>query len=443
MAPLRTVFHASGTDAQLLAFIDSVTASLRALPVDRILLERRILAQEAAGRSHGPPGLLRWLRYGFAGHGLLGAEEIGLGWLGPAPIQDWARAWFTRHNAAVWWSGEPPAGLRFDLPDGERKAVVDAEPVPDLRFPARTDMGGDGVSIGYIGARSAASRVVQDTLARRLRQELRFERGLIYDVGLDYEPIGIEDAHLSIGMDCSRDVAPEVAATILRVLDDLGEHGATVEEIEREASAFAEGSAQPGGALGFLDGITFDALIGRRHETPASIIAEYQALTPDDTRAAARQARSNVLVLAPPGAADDGLAAYPSWSSGRVDGRTIRPSGWPIGPKARKDRLVVGAEGVSWVAPTGQQNTVRYADCVASRHWDGPVRELWGADGFRVVVDAAEWRDGTKIVAEVDAAVPSSVIACDEHGIGALETPERGETDAVGSVAQTGTAGSG
>ena len=156
------------------------------------------------------------------------------------------------------------------------------------------------------------------------------------------------------------------------MLDDLAEHGATTEDIEREASAFADGTAQPGGRLGFLDGITNDALIGRRHETPASIVAEYEALTPDDTRAAAQEARSSLLVLAPPGATDDGLAAYPSWSSDRVDGRTIRPSGWPVGPKARKDRLVVAADGVSWVAPTGQHNTVRYADCVASRHWDGP-----------------------------------------------------------------------
>jgi hypothetical protein len=97
-----------------------------------------------------------------------------------------------------------------------------------------------------------------------------------------------------------------------------------------------------------------------------------------------------------------------------------------VGPKARKDRLVVGEDGVSWVAPTGQANTVRYRDCVAIRHWEGPVRELWGADGFRVIIDASEWRDGAKVVDQVDAAVAGAVIACDEHGVGALEAPKDG-----------------
>jgi hypothetical protein len=132
-----------------------------------------------------------------------------------------------------------------------------------------------------------------------------------------------------------------------------------------------------------------------------------------------------MLLFAPPGPYDDGaVSPYPGWSAGPIQGRTIRPSGWLVGPKARKDRLIIGPDGISWVSPDGRCNTVAYAECVAIRHWEGPVRELWGADGFRVVVDAAEWRGGADIVAEVDAALPASLIACDEHGVGALENPK-------------------
>jgi hypothetical protein len=78
-----------------------------------------------------------------------------------------------------------------------------------------------------------------------------------------------------------------------------------------------------------------------------------------------------------------------------VAGRRIRPTGWPIGPRARRDRLMIAPDGVTWLSPGGS-NTVRYDQCVAVRHWDGrlagPVRELWGADGFRVVVNSEAWR---------------------------------------------------
>jgi hypothetical protein len=425
VAPLRTVFHATGTDAQLVDYVGAVCRNLGKLPLDRIIMERRILGQEAANRSSGSSGMQRWFRYGFQGQGLVGAQELGLGWLGPDPVAAWSREWFTRGNAALWWSGEPPAELHLDLPDGARKPIPSPDPLPAISFPARTDLGGDGVSFGFIGVRSATTRILQDVLVRRLRQDLRFERGLIYDVGADYDAIGPMEALLTIGMDCTRADATEVAATIFRTLDELAASGATSDEISREATAFEEGSTQPGGRLGFLDSATHDALLGRQREAPAEIVAEYREVTPDATRAAAEMASRTMLLFAPPGGYDDGaVSAYPGWSAGPVQGRTIRPSGWLVGPKARKDRLIVGPEGISWVSPDGRCNTVLYAECVAIRHWEGPVRELWGADGFRVVVDGAEWRGGSDVVAEVDAALPASIIACDEHGVGALENPK-------------------
>jgi zinc protease len=434
VAPIRTVFHASGTDAQLVDYLGSVCRNLADLPLDRILMERRILSQEAANRAWGGAAMQRWYRHGYQGHGLVGAHELGLSWLGPEPVAAWTREWFTRQNATVWWSGEPPPDLRLELPDGARKAAPSVTPLPTIRFPARIDLGGDGVSFGFVGARSAAMRILQNTLVRRLRQDLRFERGLIYDVNADYDPIEAGTALASIGMDCARTEASDVAATILRTLDDLRTNGATADEIAREAAAFAEGADQSNGRFGFLDGTAHDALLGRQRESAADIVAEYWAVDADATRAIAAAAFDSLLLFAPPGAYDEAtVSPYPTWSDGPVQGRTLRPSGWLIGPKARRDRLVLGPDGVSWISPDGRSNTVRYATCVAVRHWDERVRELWGADGFRVVVDAAEWRGGADAVAEVDATVPASIIACEEHGVGALANPPSGNGE--GAVA--------
>ena len=424
VASIRTVFHARGSDDELVSFVGSVCASLRALPLDRVLMERRILRHEANNRNSGSSAMSRWYRYGYATFGLLGADEIGLSWLGPEPVQTWADEWFTRENAAVWWSGRPPETLRLDLPDGPRRRPPEGRVVPGLSLPSRTDGGGDGVSASFLARRSAATRITQATLERRIRQDLRFERGLIYDVEGDYDPVSATEAHATMGMDCRREDAPDVAGAIIGVLDALATSGATDEEITREADDFAEGTIEPGGRMGFLDAIAHDHLVGRERETPAMIVAEYRGTTPADTQAAARWALDTLLLHAPPGPYDERMTPYPIQSPAPVDGRTLRPTGWLVGPKARKDRLVVGPDGVTWINPAGTPYTVRYADCVAVRHWDGPIRELWGSDGFRVVVSPHEFRGTAKVIDEIDAALGPELVACDEHGIGALEAPK-------------------
>jgi hypothetical protein len=94
--------------------------------------------------------------------------------------------------------------------------------------------------------------------------------------------------------------------------------------------------------------------------------------------------------------------------------------------RAPEQRLTVGPEGVTWWSPEGNSLTVRYDECVAARHWDGDVRELWGADGFRVRILPAEWQDGLEAVRAIDAAVPAEVVVCDEHGVGAYHDPGDG-----------------
>ncbi len=69
--------------------------------------------------------------------------------------------------------------------------------------------------------------------------------------------------------------------------------------------------------------------------------------------------------------------------------------------------MIVGDEGVSWLGPDGQALTVRYASCVGVVADPGPVRILYGADGFTVRVAAADWHDGQEAVRRIDASVRS------------------------------------
>jgi hypothetical protein len=68
-------------------------------------------------------------------------------------------------------------------------------------------------------------------------------------------------------------------------------------------------------------------------------------------------------------------------------------------------KLVVGAEGVSRVDPSGTY-TVRYDECTGALAWPDGARQLVGVDGISVRVEPALYRNlGTPVVAEIDNAV--------------------------------------
>jgi hypothetical protein len=426
VTPTRTVFHASGTDDQLVDYLAWVCRSLTSLPLDRVGMERGILMQEAQKEGNSIGGTLRYFRYGYRGHGLVGQQQLGLGWLGPEPVVRWAAERFTSGNAAVWFSGPPPDHLRLPLADGPRMPPVPLDPIDELTLPAHSSWGGPGVALSYLAARSASSTAALSIIARRARETLRFERGRIYDVGLDYEPLNGATTHCTIATECQPEHTAEVLAELLDIIAAMQRDGATTDELRRETDWFSENARLPGGRMSFLDAAASDELFGRPRETPAEIIEEYEGLEPESVASALRSAAGSLLVLAgTEKPSDSGLHAYPAWSTASVTGREFRPPGLPFGSKARKDRLVVGDEGVMYLTPEGNRMTVRYDQCVAYRHWEGPGREIWGADGFRIRIAASEWRGGQQAVDIVDGHMAPDLVVCDEHGIGALEYPPK------------------
>jgi hypothetical protein len=420
----RTVFHAGGTDEELTDFFGRVTASLGNLPLDRLAMERRILRQEAADRDPGIVARLLWYRYGNRGHGLVGTQELGLEWLGPAPVAEWAATRFGRSNVAAWFSGEPPAGLRFHLPDGQPSVPASLDPIDDLALPAHLAWEPPGSAMSYLVPRSAAAVLTMVAAARRAREILRFERGLVYDVLSDYEPLDGTAAHVYFGADCASQDSVTVRETILRTLDEIAADGLTEEELRRELRQYRDSLEVPQAILGTLDSITTSHVLGRPYEDRDAITAEYEATTPAITADGLAAALPTTLLTSPGGTPTwRDLTPYPVWSSAVVEGRESRPAGWPLRNRKRQDRLRVGADGVSWLDGYGHQLTVRYDDCVAYRHWDGDRRELRSGDGFTVRLAADDWQGGAEVIRRIDAAVPPHVIVCGEHNAFGMEDP--------------------
>jgi zinc protease len=419
----RTVFHVVGEPGDTVDFLGRLTASLADLPMDRLLMERRILSRES--EQHGPSidGALRWFRFGSRGHGSIGEPELGLRWLGPEAVSRWARERFNRANAALMLSGPPPAGLSLSLPDGERHAPVALDSPDDRRFPTHLRWDGPGVAISMLLPRRSESTTMLSIAHRRAREALRFQKGLVYDVAADYEPLNGDVAHVIFGAECQDADIPAVRDIFLSTLDELAADGPTPDELAVEASGFRRQFTDRDAQIGFLDAAIVDHLFGVVHPSPAELLARRLAIEPGTAAATLRDGLTTMLLLAAgdpvPG---DRFAPYPDWSTETLAGREFGPPGFHL--RRPKERLLLSTDGVTVVNGPGEVITVRYDRCVLVDHEGTSRRVLLGEDGHRVIVDAEHWRDGQAAVDAIDAAVPPELVACDEHGIGALSDPD-------------------
>lgn len=433
-----TVFTNVGRPDEVTAFLGSVVASLADLPLDRLVLERRILREEREQRGPSVGGALRWYRFGYAGQGRgLGPadDEIGLGWLGPDRVADWAARHFTRQNAVLWLSGPPPADLHLGgLRDGVPAPSPTVDAIPGITFPAHLAWEGPGAHLAMTAERTSAINIVANIAHKRARQQLRFDRGLVYDVELDYEPITPTTTHVQLGADCPDDRIAAVLDGLLGVVRDLAERGPTQAELDAEMSAYLRQYEDRDGHIALLAATAADALWGAETCTAEEFAAMRRAVGPGEAAAAMREALRTLLALANTPSVT-GLTPYPAWSPTRVDGREYGPAGFFLPGRKPKERLFASPDGVSIAVAPGEWLTVRYIDTVACLHDDDHVRTLLGRDGIRVTVAAPAWKDGLQVIDAIDRAIPPELVACDEHGIGALADPLEDQP--------TGTAGDG
>ena len=396
------------------------------MPWDRLPLERRILRDEADQAGRNVAGAMLWYRFGAVGHGLPGLDEHGLTWLGPDRVRQWVAERYTRSNAVVWFSGPPPDGLRLELPEGPRPVRPPVAPIEGIAWPAHVAWQGPGVGLSYLAHRSSESNVAASVLERRARQALRFEKGLVYDIAFDYVPLDASTAHVIVGADCPDDRIPAVRAALLEVVFGLASEGPTDAELAAERTGFARGFEDRDGRIGYVDVQASEHLFGQPLRQPDEMAERRGAVTTEGARSALEAGLRTLLLLAnEPPLADAPWRPYPAWSVDVVTGREFKPAGFYLPGRMPRERLIVGADGVSVRFPDGAA-TVRWRNVVAVVHDTPTVRTVIGADGFQVVVAGEGWKDGADAVTAVDAAAPPAVVACGEHGVGGLEDPPEG-----------------
>ena len=404
-----TAFWAEGSMDEVSGFLSAVTRSLGSLPLDRIGIERAVLASEAADRgAAGYHRRLMALRFGPAGWGLGNFSEMGLRAPTAESVDAWRRRFFTAGNAVVWMTARPPDDLELDLPPGEAVRPPEPEPIAGLRLPAQ-EAGWDGeVAFSLMVRRTYAVAAAGQVAERRAEDALRMERGLTYGVDWDYGPMTADAAVAFIAADSIDANAVAVRDGIERVLDNLASEGPTEEELARLVAEDERWADDPGFAAGMLDHAAEDHLRGRALDQPEEAAAARRELRPEDVAAAVREALPTALLVVPDaaGAAPGRYAKY-GRKAEAVEGVSYRER-W-IGLRRPRGAVVLGDGGVSAVRRGEDPATVRFDQAVALVDREPGTFVLHARDRSTVVVAPDDFRGGQELERELRARVPAEL----------------------------------
>lgn len=241
---LTTTFQVEGTPEKVARQLRSLCRAISdladgSLPSARIGHEKKILAAEGDVSALSEPAVAEALtaRYGLRGPGLAGVPSRFIEKLGDEEVRSFARAHFTRGNAMLVLSGEPPVGLELPLPDGGAHPVPEFDPVP-LVLPGEYTTGGEDLVLSFQVPGMAAevepeARLVLGTLRRRIFRQLRRDAGVVYDVdaGLALQP---QSGVAVIVVRTAQSSLRQAAEGIQGILRELRDHGVT--DADREAA---------------------------------------------------------------------------------------------------------------------------------------------------------------------------------------------------------------
>ncbi|WP_164465822.1 M16 family metallopeptidase [Actinoplanes teichomyceticus] len=397
----HTYFHVQGTEDEIAEFLTGVCERLRNLPAERLAGERDALRAEAAGQPADPMPM--W-RHGARDFGMSSYPELGLPQLRPQHLDDWVNRYFTRDNAALWVGGDAiPAGLKLDLPGGERRPA----PAPSSALPdTPAYFCGDSGVLAWdtVVPRAPVAAVLANVLERRMVRDLRDRDGHADRIRTRYEPRADGTARIVAIAEPGPERADAALAGWVRLLAAVGAGQIDEDDVTAVAELTRAGlrAADERGAR--LPGQAFNLLTGHPVQDLDEALAAVRAVTRDDVVKAAETAYRGGLLMTPAGTDADlpGYAAAPAASAEAVPGRVRR------GRRHRELRLVSGPDGVSTI-DGDTVTTVRYDACAALLAWPDGGRQLIGHDALTVRAEPTLYRRAGELTAEIDARVPAEV----------------------------------
>ena len=242
------------------------------------------------------------LRFGAAGFGLPGFQELGLRRLFPGlddeELAEWARARYTRGNAALWVAGLEPFDVDIPLLPGERIPCSEPEQVQGLVTPAYSSEGKGGVMLSLVGRRTSAFSVAAQLLEKRIHERLRLRAGLSYTVSGAYAPLDGLWAHVAFAADSLSEHERLVREEVWAELEEFAANGPTAQELEQVAAGRLCDVQDPLYSLAELDFAVFNELAGAPVPSRADLAEDIRELTSGSVAAAVDEILSSAIMLA-------------------------------------------------------------------------------------------------------------------------------------------------
>jgi len=419
---LFTTVWASGSSSNVARFLREVLERANELPFERLEVERRILAAEQDTRSVGSIQQAIALRFGPVAHGLTGYLEYGVQRLTEDEIAAWTAERFTVGNAVIW-ATDPGLELDVTLPSGSRRPVPEPRLIEYVEYPSvyESDAGG-GVLLSMLVSRSYAFGIGRTVLERRLRDRLRYELGLSYDVSTDSMSLTGERTLAWVSADVSDVNLERWCEEALRVFDELAADGPTDAELESEKARARQDDldASPARWAGWLTWTAEQHLLDNPYESRDESSRAFEEVTREQVAEALQEARSSLLLVGPEGTPVlPGFAEYPIYSTQRVSGRRHRPSGRRdrVRRSLRDVELISSPEGVT-SARRDWAVTALYESTVLCMRAPG-ARTLLTDDGFFLPIVADDWTHGDELLEEIDRAIPPELVVSESPGLDA------------------------
>jgi len=410
VSPQTTGFLTIGTADEVCAFINQICRNLSDLSGDRLEVEKQVLEAESSSRSFDPRRDLLCERFGARGFGLLDMQELGLRGATIDSLHEWSRRVFTKGNAVLWMSGEPPTGLKLDLPDGERQPIPALDTVL-VDFPCWTAEKSDrGIVSASLIPRNSAATVLCHITDKRLNAGLREEHAVSYNPFVSYEPLDAEVAHFCMLAESDPSRRRELAEAFEVVVEGLAQ--IDEEEIESAKAEILEHmvgtlAPQPGDeALMDVQGAANDWIHGRDNGTLRQQAAELRDVTLGDVQESVRHLQESMVVALPSAAIVRPWVGRQTRNAEKplVEGAEIMCVDAPI----QRERLRYGSAGVSIRTSLQSHTTVLFNELQAAlRHDDGALF-LVSADGTSIALEPALWRQGDEVLREISRHIPDS-----------------------------------
>lgn len=363
---LTTTFQVEGSSEKVAHQLSSLCRAISdladgSLPDTRINHEKKILAAEGDVSALSAPAVAEALtvRYGLQGPGLAGIPASFIEKLSEDEVRAFAREHFTRGNAMLILTGEPPAGLELPLPDGGRQPIPEFGPQP-LDIPGEYTTGGEDLVFSFLVPGIAAgvepvSRLVLTALRRQTFRQLRRDAGVVYDIeaGLALQPQGGVSVIL---VRTAQSSLRKAAEGILGILRELRDHGVTDADREAAYQEVLDQLDDPQHAAEELIEAAEAAFLHAPRPPLEDMGAAVRAVTDEDVRAWLAHLDSSLAVGVPsdehaeePEPGTPGLVAK---VMGPVPGPDITGTVYPVKMLARLAgapkglKLVVGEDGV-------------------------------------------------------------------------------------------------